>query len=201
LGGVAINVSRPLISAAIDSGIMSRELLEPVCATRPRTMGMKMATIPVELMKAPIEATTSISSVIRRVSLPWPTRASQVPTAAATPVLTSPSPTMNSPPIISTEESLKPATASPVVRMPETANASRTPRPTASTRRRLLAKAAMAPARMASTIQPSGVIRRSLQRKRFSPFRKASRPAVQRFIAPARVRTPRLRSDVRGWRR
>ena len=71
---------------------------------------MKMATIPVELIKAPTEATTSISSVIRRISLPWPTRASQIPMAAATPVLTSPSPTMKSPPIISTEESLKPAT-------------------------------------------------------------------------------------------
>jgi hypothetical protein len=119
-----------------------------------------MATMPVELMKAPTAATTSINNGMRRVSLPRPTRASHSPSPYATPVVTSASPTMNKPPIMRTEESLKPATASLAVKTPETASASRTARPIPSTRSRLLAKATMAAARMASTIQPSEPIRK-----------------------------------------
>ena len=185
LVGVAIRVIRPLISAATDSGIISRVRLKPVRSTRPRTTGMKMATMPVELMKAPIEATTSISSAISRVSLPWPTLASQVPSASATPVVTRPWPTMNSPPIISTEESLKPATASRAVTTPDTASASSTLRPTASTRTLLLAKATMAAARMASTIQPSGVIRpRPSLASCSCPPPKRSTPGRQALMPP-----------------
>jgi hypothetical protein len=52
--------------------------------------------------------------------------------------------TTDSPPITSTEQSLKPATASLAVKMRATADASRTPRPTAPTRSRLRATAAIA---------------------------------------------------------
>lgn len=158
LGAVAIRVIRPLIRAATDSGIISRARGMPVLATRPRTTGMNMATIPVELMNAPTAATTTISSVIRRVSLPLPKLASRVPRAAATPVATSASPTMKRPPIISTEVSAKPAMASLLVTISLTARARRTPSATASGRIRSLANATTAAARMATAVQASGVI-------------------------------------------
>ena len=59
----------PLISAATESGIINWLGAMPVLwATRSAT-GMKMATTPVELMKAPSVATTVISKAIKRVSL------------------------------------------------------------------------------------------------------------------------------------
>ena len=69
-GAVAISVISPLISAATESGIISVDRLMPVLATRPRTTGMNMATMPVELMNAPTAPTTTISSTMSRVSLP-----------------------------------------------------------------------------------------------------------------------------------
>ena len=59
----------PLISAATESGIMSRLGAVPVLWAMRSATGMKMATTPVELMNAPSPATTAISRTSRRVSL------------------------------------------------------------------------------------------------------------------------------------
>ena len=58
-GAVATRVIMPLISAATLSGIISRLGAVPVFWAMRSTIGMKMATTPVELITAPSPATTS----------------------------------------------------------------------------------------------------------------------------------------------
>ena len=105
---MATRVIMPLISAATESGIMSWLGAVPVlCATRSAT-GMKMATTPVELMKAPRPATAAMSSTSRRVSLLPAVAMSQSPIRWATPVRTRPSPMTKSAPSSTMFASLKP---------------------------------------------------------------------------------------------
>ena len=112
LGAVATRVIMPLIRAATLSGIISRLGAVPVFWAIRSTIGMKIATTPVELITAPSPPTTSISRTSRRVSLLPALATSQSPSRCATPVRTSPSPMTNSSAIRTTLGSLKPASAS-----------------------------------------------------------------------------------------
>ncbi|MNJ74440.1 hypothetical protein D3C77_713750 [compost metagenome] len=69
----------PLISPAKASGIIRRLGLMRSRAAMPMTIGMKIATTPVELITEPRVATASISSTSRRVSLLPAVRTSQSP--------------------------------------------------------------------------------------------------------------------------
>jgi len=83
---------------------------------------MKIAVTAVELMVAPSPQTTSMRKTINRISL-WPAFAiSQSPSRCATPVRTSPSPIMNNAAMRMIFESLKPASASPMVSTPVKGN-------------------------------------------------------------------------------
>ncbi|CAH0301883.1 hypothetical protein SRABI106_03797 [Rahnella aquatilis] len=79
-GGVATSVIMPLISPAKLSGIISRAGEVFIRAETLITTGMKIATTPVELIKAPRPATVSISKTSIRVSLLPATFISQSPT-------------------------------------------------------------------------------------------------------------------------
>jgi hypothetical protein len=157
LGAVATSVSMPLSRAATLKGIIRRLGGVPVfCAIR-RTIGMKMATTPVELITAPKAPTTSISSTTSRVSL-LPARAtSQSPSRCATAVRTKPSPITNKAAISTTLASLKPARASPMVTTPVNGSVVSTISATASMRGRLSANIATAAVSRASTTARSNV--------------------------------------------
>lgn len=66
---MATSVIIPLRSAATDSGIISRPAGMEAFRAILSTIGMNIATTPVELMNDPMPATTIIRSTIRRVSL------------------------------------------------------------------------------------------------------------------------------------
>ena len=88
-----------------------------LCAMR-STTGIKIAVTAVELIVAPRPQTTSISRTISRISLLPAFAISQSPSRRATPVRTKPSPITNSAAIRTMFESLKPASASPMVITP-----------------------------------------------------------------------------------
>ena len=69
LGAVATSVSMPLVRPATLMGISRRAGELPRRLAMLSTMGMKMATTPVELITAPRPATVSISRISKRVSL------------------------------------------------------------------------------------------------------------------------------------
>ena len=105
---------------------------------------MKMATTPVELMKAPSPATTAINREISRVSLLPAVLISQSPSCCATPVRTSPSPMTNKAPSSTILGSLNPARACGTVITPVRGRAVSMSKPTASMRGLLMANIAMA---------------------------------------------------------
>ncbi len=69
LGGVAMSVNMPLMSAAMLSGIMSRPGGTLAWRAMRSTAGIKIATTPVELITMPRTATTSINKTMSRFSL------------------------------------------------------------------------------------------------------------------------------------
>ena len=158
LGAVAISVIIPLIRAAEDNGIIRRERAMPVFAAMVKAIGMKIATIPVELMNAPVRPTVSMSRVTRRVSLVPPTRINHSPTANATPVVTSASPTTKSPAIMITTDFENPARASGTLTISPSMRASRTRSATTSRRTRPLANRTTATPRTPNTNAISPVI-------------------------------------------
>ena len=158
LGGVAIRVNIPLSSAANASGIISRPGPMLSRPAMPSATGMKIATTPVELMKAPSPAIVNISSTNNRVSLAPATPVSQTPIRLATPVRTRPSPTTNNPAISITTGSPKPASASDTGRMPPNISAKMTSRATMSGRSRSLANSATVTASTPKTNPVSEVI-------------------------------------------
>jgi len=112
----------PLMSAPTLSGIIRRPGGTPARRATRSAVGIKSATTPVELMKEPTAATTSISSAMsRRSSLPA-RRAIKSPSFCATPVRTSPSPTTKSAAMRITFGSLKPASASSTGTTPSNAS-------------------------------------------------------------------------------
>ena len=152
LGAVATRVIIPLINAAMEIGIISRLAAAPVlCETR-RATGMKMATTPVELMKAPRVETTAMSRAVRRVSLLPAVRISQSPSFWATPVRTRPSPITNRAPRRMMLESLNPARASFIVITPVIGSTVSMISATASMRGLFMANIAMAVARSPRTM-------------------------------------------------
>ncbi|CES24414.1 Uncharacterised protein [Salmonella enterica subsp. enterica serovar Typhi] len=133
-GGVATSVIIPLISPAKLSGIIRREGEVCICIETLRTTGIKIATTPVELMKAPSPATVIISKTSILISLLPAILTSQVPTTVATPVRTRPSPIINKAAIRMTFGSLKPEKASERVKVPLRTKATMTNKATASIR-------------------------------------------------------------------
>ncbi len=134
LGGVATSVIMPLIRPAKLSGIIRRDGAVCMRMETLSTTGIKMATTPVELIKAPSPATVSISRTSILVSLLPATSTSQAPILVATPVRTRPSPMIKSAAIRMTLGSLKPEKASLRVSVPLKTKATITSRATASIR-------------------------------------------------------------------
>jgi hypothetical protein len=97
LRAVATRVSMPLISPAKLSGIISRLGAVPLFCDIRSTTGMKIATTAVELISASSPPTASISRTSSRVSLLPAVEFNQSPSRRATPVRTSPSPTVMTP--------------------------------------------------------------------------------------------------------
>jgi hypothetical protein len=158
LGAVATSVVMPLSSAATLSGIISRLGAVPVfCAIR-STIGMKIATTPVELMTDPSDPTTSISKTSMRASLLPARSTSQSPSLWATPVRASPSPITKSAAMSTMLGSLNPASASPMLIVPVSGSAAIMISATASMRGLLRANMVMAAASRASTIIRSWLI-------------------------------------------
>ena len=118
-GGVATRDIMPLISPAKLRGIISFDGEIFSCALILNTIGMKIATIPVELITEPITATETIRKTRSLVSLPEAFFKIQSPTPCDTPVLTSPSPTTNMRAIRIMLGSLKPRSASGKLTMPK----------------------------------------------------------------------------------
>ncbi len=141
----------PLISAAKLKGIISWLGAVPVFWAMRSTIGMKIATTPVELMTAPSPATTDISRTISRASLLPALATSQSPSRCATPVRTSPSPSTNSSAIRITLGSAKPASASGVVMTPVSGSRTSISSATASMRGLLRANMTTAAASRART--------------------------------------------------
>ena len=136
----------PLIRAATESGIMSWLGAKPVFWAMRSATGMKIAMTPVELMKAPSPATAIMSNASSRVSLLRAFLRSQSPSCWATPVRTRPSPMTNNAPIRTMFESLKPASASPMLITPVKGSAVSMISATASMRGLLSANIAIAAA-------------------------------------------------------
>ncbi len=158
---MATSVVMPLISAAKLSGIISRVGAVPVRWEMRRATGMKMAVTAVELMVAPSPQTTAISRTVSRTSL-WPALViSQSPSRRATPVRTRPSPITNSAAMRTMLESLKPASASPMVSTPVKGSAVSMISATASMRGLLIANITIAATSRARTIARSGLMGRS----------------------------------------
>ena len=143
-GGVATSVIMPLISPAKLSGIIRRD--GEICMRMEtlNTTGMKIATTPVELIKAPSPATVSIKKTSILVSLLPATLTSHEPILVATPVRTRPSPIINRAAIRITLGSLKPEKASGRVKVPLSTKATITSSATASMRTLPVAKRIMA---------------------------------------------------------
>src|SRR5678815_70646 len=137
-GGVPTSVSIPPINPAKLSGIISRPGASFCRSATSSTTGMKIATTPVELMTAPSTATASISKASSRPSLPAARRSRKSPICTASPVRTSPSPTMKSAAMSTTFGSLNPASASGTVTTPQSGSATMASSATTS-RRGLLA--------------------------------------------------------------
>ncbi len=136
MGGVPISVNIPPSKAAIEIGIKSCDGAMSAFAARLSTIGIKIATAPVELIKADNPATTNISITVSFSSFVPATPISQSPTAKAIPVLNNPSPTIKSPAIKSKTGSPKPDSASVGVSRPLNKRAKIAP--TATTSRRTL---------------------------------------------------------------
>src|SRR5580704_4175272 len=151
LGAVATSVVMPLISAAMLSGIISRPAPMPAVCEMRNTTGIKMAVTAVELMVAPRPQTTVMRRTISRISLLPAFTISQSPSRWATPVRTRPSPITNSAAIRTMFESLKPASASPMVSTPVKGSAVSMIRATASRRGLLIANITIAAASRART--------------------------------------------------
>ena len=91
-----------------------------------KTTGINKATAPVELINADKKATKGIINSNKRTSLVPPTFINHCPAEAAKPVRKSPSPTTNSPAIITTTGMPKPDTTSFGVKIPESAKVTTT---------------------------------------------------------------------------
>ena len=118
LGGVATSVIIPLISAATDSGIISRPAGIDALRAMRSTIGMKIATTPVEDITEPTPATITISRKISFASLAPARAVSQSPSRCATPVRTSASPITKSAAINTMLGSDSPISASDMVITP-----------------------------------------------------------------------------------
>lgn len=151
LGAVATRVIMPLIKAAIESGIISRPAGRRArCAIR-STMGMKIATTPVEEMKEPKAPALAISRKISRASLAPARAVSQSPSRWVTPVRTSASPMMKSAAISTTFGSERPSSTSDIEIVPVSGRATIMITATTSMRGRLRTKRKTATPRRAST--------------------------------------------------
>ena len=150
-GGVATSVIIPLMSPAKLSGIIRRDGDVFIRMETLSTTGIKIATTPVELIKAPSPATVSIRKTSIFVSLLPATLTSQLPTLVATPVRTRPSPIINSAAIRITFGSLKPENASLSVSVSLRTKATITSSAIASMRTFPLAKSTTATARRDNT--------------------------------------------------
>ena len=111
LGAVDTNVNMPLIKPAKLNGIINLLVSAFILVAMLNTIGIKIATIPVELITDPNKATEIINSTINLVSLFLDCRTSQSPTLNATPVRTKPSPMIKNTATINTLLSLNPAKA------------------------------------------------------------------------------------------
>ena len=118
------------------SGMRSRRELVPVAAHIDTTMGSIRATVPVLLTKAPMVAVPSMTSRKSPVSLPPASRSRRADSILASPVCSTPPPTMNSPAIMTTTGLEKPDSASCGVRMPAMSRAMRAHSATTSERTR-----------------------------------------------------------------
>ena len=165
-GAVAISVSLPLSSAATESGIISARGEAPVPWQSRSTIGMKIATTAVPLMKAPRPAAASISITSARPSWPpvvWPI---QSPIRRATPVRTRPSPMTKSAAINTMLGSAKPASASDMVRTPVKGSSTIISSPTTSMRGRLATNITIAAASRSRTRRRSVFMGRNLGGRR-----------------------------------
>ena len=117
-----------------------------------------MAVTAVELMVAPRPQTTIIKRTISRISLLPALTISQSPRRWATPVRTKPSPITNSAAIRTMFESLKPASASPMVSTPVKGSAVSMISATASRRGLLIANITIAAASRARTITSADTV-------------------------------------------
>ena len=147
-----------MLSLMLASGIISRLAGMRALRAIRRTMGMKMATTPVELMNEPMPATTIISSTISRASLRPALLTSQSPSICATPVRTSASPTTKSAAMRMMLGSAKPANACSTVMTPESGSATIIINATASIRGRPIANMTMAEISRARTRARSDIV-------------------------------------------
>ena len=116
-----------------------RDALRLVSAAIRSTMGMKIATTAVELMTEPSTAAPTMIRTSNRLSLLPPFFRIQSPTARATPVRSSISPTTSRAATMMTTELPNPASDCPTVSTPLSISASTTSRETMSKRTLLLA--------------------------------------------------------------
>lgn len=155
---VPIRVQTPPNIEAKESGISSFEGLIPASRANPRTIGRKMATAAVLLMKAETRPTGAMreTSVGRRPRRP--TLVSRLPRRLTAPVWTRPALSTNMAATVTVAVLLKPEMACSGVRIPLTRSVDSTRSATRSTGRRSVAKQATAPAATAITSTISRVI-------------------------------------------
>ena len=94
LGGVPIRVMLPPNNEEKASGISRREAGIPVWRAIWITAGSSTAAAPMLFMKADMQPQVSMSTAIKRGSLPPASRRMRSPRKSATPVLNSPAETM-----------------------------------------------------------------------------------------------------------
>jgi hypothetical protein len=151
-GGVPMRVSMPPSSDEKDRGMSRRAGLIPTRRAMATTTGMRMATVPVELMKLELTALAAMMTAMRRRSVEPPSRVSCSPSQAVTPEPCRPAPTTNSPAISRTTELENPARASFGVSTPVSINDAKAIRLTRSSGRRSLTKSTTVAVRMTRTM-------------------------------------------------
>ena len=151
LGGVAINVNKPILLANA-KGISKRLALRLALAAKLTTIGSIKATVPVLLTKPPMPAVTNITNRKRRVSLFPANFKMRELIILAKPVWKMAPPTTNSPTIIITTELEKPDKASAGVKIWKTRRAHNAHNATMSERTLPLANKAAEMTRIAIVI-------------------------------------------------
>jgi len=146
--GVPVSVNSPPVLVAKARGMRKCDGTSPSRHTAETTAGSSVATVPVLLMKADRAAAPSMTTISSRRLLPAVARSITLPNQAVTPVRDSPSLTTNRAAMRMTVESLKPASAWGVVRMPARKSAIIDSKATKSARKRPWMNRAMVTIRM-----------------------------------------------------